>query len=229
MALDKTIRRRVDSGREEGGFVALPWSVLDSVAYQNLSHAAKSLLMELARQVAFDNNGKLLLSGKYLAKRGWKSSDVITRAKRDMLAAGLIFETVMGHKPNKASWYAVTWRRLDKIKGFDAGAAENFELGAYRKGTPLPEPKLKLTRDQLYQKWRPKEPMSPKPDGDRSVGLKIIEDVIPSHGAASASIAPSSGVQTVFIAPSHGPMEGGNQPSPTPSHGNHLDIPSAAL
>ena len=84
-------RTKGDSGRDAGGFVALPWSVLDSPAYARLSHPARALLLELARQFVRDNNGKLLLSAAYLAKRGWKSADVITRAKRELLAAGFIF------------------------------------------------------------------------------------------------------------------------------------------
>ncbi len=126
-----------DTSRDQGGFVALPWSVLDCPAYACLSHPARSLLWEFARQYVRDNNGRLLASSAYLAKRGWRSPEVIIRAKRELLQAGFIHETVMGHRPNKASWYAVTWRSLDLIPGFDAGAAETFKRGAYRQNTPL--------------------------------------------------------------------------------------------
>src|SRR5690606_37161570 len=85
-----------NSGRDAGGFVALPWSVLDCPAYARLSHPARALLFELARQFVRDNNGRLLLSAAYLLKRGWRSADVITRAKRELLAAGFIHETVYG-------------------------------------------------------------------------------------------------------------------------------------
>ena len=133
MANGRNRGQKGDSGRDAGGFVALPWSVLDCPAYARLSHPARALLFELARQIVRDNNGRLLASAAYLAKRGWKSADVITRAKRDLIEAGFIHETVKGHRPNKASWYAVTWRVLDKIPGFDIGAAEMFERGAYQK------------------------------------------------------------------------------------------------
>lgn len=126
--------RRNDSGRDSGGFIALPWSVLDSRAYGRLSHPARSLLLEIARQFVRDNNGRLLASGTYLRERGWNSSDVITRAKRELIDAGLIFETVAGHRPNKASWYAVTWRALDRHPAYDAEAAL-FRRGAYRDDT----------------------------------------------------------------------------------------------
>lgn len=123
-----------DTGRDAGGFIALPWSVVDSPAYQALGYPARALLTDIARQFVRDNNGKLLCSMAYLGSRGWKSNDVITRAKAELMAAGFIYETVKGQRPNKASWYAVTWRVLDKHPGYDAGAAEGFVRGAYRLG-----------------------------------------------------------------------------------------------
>jgi hypothetical protein len=126
-------RKGHDINRDSGPFVALPWSVLDSPAYIGLSHPAKALLMEIARQYVRDNNGRLLASRAYLSRRGWKSHDTISRAISELIAAGLIHQTVMGHRPNKASWYAVTWRMLDRIPGYDAGAAENFQRSAYTK------------------------------------------------------------------------------------------------
>lgn len=129
-------RDKRDKGRDPGGFVALPWVVLDCPAYAQLGHPARSLLFEMARQFVRDNNGKLRASAAYLKARGWTSSDVIDRAKRELLEAGFIFETVKGHRPNKASWYAVTWRELDRLEGFDPGAVAGFERGAYLKARP---------------------------------------------------------------------------------------------
>ncbi len=130
-------RVKRDSSREPGGFVALPWAVLDSVAYARLSHPARALLLEFARQYCRDNNGRLLASRAYLLKRGWKSSDVIFRAIRQLIAEGFVHQTVLGHRPNKASWYAITWYNLDKHKGYDTGAELLFRRGSYSRGTPL--------------------------------------------------------------------------------------------
>ena len=124
--------KKGSSGRDPGGFIALPWSVLDCPAYAHLSHPARSLLIELARQYVRDNNGRLLASRAYLAARGWKSAGVIDRAKRELIKFGFVFETVRGHRPNKASWYAVTWYSLDMLPGYDPDAAENFRRGAYQ-------------------------------------------------------------------------------------------------
>ena len=146
MANGRNGSRKYDSGRDAGGFVAMPWSVLDSPAYARLSHPARSLLMEIARQCLQDNNGRLLASAAHLSKRGWRSADVITRAKRDLIEAGFIHETVKGHRPNRASWYAVTWRNIDRLKGYDHGAVESFERGAYRKHDHLKIATLKPSR-----------------------------------------------------------------------------------
>lgn len=129
--------KKGNSGRDAGGFTAIPWTVFDSPAYAQLSHPAKALLMEFARQFKGGNNGKLLCSSAYLRPRGWKSCDVITRAKADLLKARFIFETCKGHRPNHASWYAVTWQTLDRHQGYDHGAIESFERSAYRKNAPL--------------------------------------------------------------------------------------------
>jgi len=48
-----------------------------------------------------------------------------------------IYETVKGYRPNKASWYAPTWMRLDKLNGYDEGASMCFERSAYRWKNPL--------------------------------------------------------------------------------------------
>jgi hypothetical protein len=125
-------RKLASIKRVEGRFLAIPHDVLDSWAYLSLSHTAKSLLLEVGRQYMSQNNGMLVLSLKYLKKRGWNSSDVITRAKRELLAKGFIYETVMGHRPNKASRYAVTWATLDPSRSYDFGVEKGFVRGAYR-------------------------------------------------------------------------------------------------
>jgi hypothetical protein len=125
--------KRNRTGREGGRFIALPHSVLESPAYLRLKHPARALLLEFALQYRGDDNGRLLCSEAHLKKRGWKSNGVITRAKRELLEAGFIHETVKGQRPNKASWYAVTWITLDRLTGYDPDAAKTFERGAYRK------------------------------------------------------------------------------------------------
>lgn len=120
------------SGRDFGGFVALPWSVVDSKAYRTLSHTAKSLLIEFARQYRRDNNGSLIATLKHLKPRGWNSADVISRAKNELIDNELIFLTVQGHRPNKASWYAITWQDIDLNHKYDPGTMVRWPR--YRSG-----------------------------------------------------------------------------------------------
>ncbi|WP_199227417.1 hypothetical protein [Limnohabitans sp. T6-5] len=191
-----------DTTRDAGQFVALPCVVLDCPNYLNLSHPAKSLLLEIARQYNRDNNGRLLASRAHLLDRGWTSNDTITRALKELLAAKLIHQTVMGCRPNKASWYALTWRTLDRHPGYDHGAVESFLRGAY-KNTPL------------------KNDGATPPDGaNKNARLK------PSDGAERPKIAPPDGVELHPIAPPDGAIKGVFGASPTPPDGDHLDKPS---
>lgn len=133
----KRSKRHSTSSRDAGGFVPIPWMVLDSSAYLTLSHPAKALLLEVARQFHGDDNGRMIVTMAHLKPRGWSSFDTIQRAKQELLDAGLIYETVKGRRPSRASWYALTWLSLDKLDGFDDGAATGFQRSAYLKSTPL--------------------------------------------------------------------------------------------
>ncbi len=62
MARDKTRRAIKGSGRDAGGFIASPCSVLDPAAYRVSSYPAKSLLTEFTRQFNRNNNVRLLAS-----------------------------------------------------------------------------------------------------------------------------------------------------------------------
>ena len=109
MANGRNKLRRGDAGRDAGGFVALPWVVLDCPAYAQLSMHARALLLEVARQVTRDNNGWLLLSRGYMAGRGWNSVDMLTKAKRELLgprawmSARLVFVVAMAMMPPSVS------------------------------------------------------------------------------------------------------------------------------
>lgn len=133
MANGRNPRRpgRKDDKRVPGGFVALPHVVLDSPNFRHLNNFAVRLLLEIARQYKPGRNGCLLASRAFLEKRGIASADMIHRAKNELLAGGFIFETVKGRRPNRASWYALTWYDLDPHRDYDAGTAQAFQRGAF--------------------------------------------------------------------------------------------------
>lgn len=189
-------RKGHDTSRDQGGFIALPWSVLDCPAYARLSHPAKALLLEMARQFVRNNNGSLLASRAHLAKRGWHSPDVISRAKRDLLEAGFIHETVTGHRPNKASWYAVTWRTLDKLSGYDVGAAEMFKRGAYQQNMPLKNASLRPSPVLETPVIGTSPVLERVPPSTSPVPIRADFDAFPSTSPVHHLEMPSIAVQT---------------------------------
>ncbi|SDZ73810.1 hypothetical protein [Acidovorax soli] len=203
MANGRNKLRRGDAGRDAGGFVALPWVVLDSPAYAQLSMHARALLLEVARQFTRDNNGWLLLSRGYMAGRGWNSVDMLTKAKRELLDAGFIFETVKGQRPNKAARYAVTWRALDRHPGYDIGATEAFQRGAYR----------------MHNAVKIDPPVPPH-------GTEKNASLVPPHGPIERPIAPSHGTERAPTVPPHGTIRAHFGASPVPPHGHLSREPS---
>jgi hypothetical protein len=111
--------RRRQGERIVGSFVALPSRIIRSAEYVNLSHAARSLLILVAAQYTGHNNGRLVATPKYLRTLGWLSNDSTTKCLKELVDGGLLVRTRLGACPNKAAWYAITWRSLDVRDGLD--------------------------------------------------------------------------------------------------------------
>jgi len=60
---------------------------------------ARALLIEIAKQFNCGNNGKLLVTKAVMKKRGWNSSSMLAKAKKELLDNNFIFETFKGHRP----------------------------------------------------------------------------------------------------------------------------------
>lgn len=130
--MSKFKRNRSDGGR----FLLLPFTVLESPAYLSLTGQQLRLLIDIAHQYKGDNNGRLLAAWTYLnEERGWASKQTIATALEALLSRGLIFKTRQGQRPNKTSWYAVTWQPLDHHTGMDAGP-QSMERAAYKAWKP---------------------------------------------------------------------------------------------
>ncbi|MFZ4553665.1 MAG: hypothetical protein ACOYNQ_03835 [Burkholderiales bacterium] len=128
--------------RIEGPFIALPLTVLDSPGFRTLSNASIRVLLMVARQYNGSNNGRLLATPKQLAFYGCNSHDTIAKARRELVEHGLLFQTRQGGRPNRASWYALSWQNLDRHPDYDPGTAEAFvgQRRAYERY--LPERKI---------------------------------------------------------------------------------------
>jgi len=124
--------------RDGGAFYTVPAAVLNGVAYLDCSSHARMLLFDLLAQYRGNNNGDLCAAFSLMKQRGWKSTHTLIAAKRELLDAGLIIETRMGARPNKASLYAVTWHALDECGGKLDISAQGFQRGAYKLKDSLP-------------------------------------------------------------------------------------------
>lgn len=122
-------RKKRDNGMG-GRFVGLPHWVMLHPAYRAASARARSLLFDVAMQYNGRNNGRLVACEKFLNPLGWKSKDGIHKGKTELLSLGLLVETRKGAKPNRAAWYALSWRPLDATAGLDLDPRHYVTLAA---------------------------------------------------------------------------------------------------
>lgn len=163
--MSKPNRRTKDAKQKRdgsgGAILLVPHCVLNSQAYMTLSGSAVRLLFDLAMQYNVHNNGALLASFRHMSeKRGWASADTLNKAKAELLAHDLVVETVRGQRPNKASWYGLTWLALDQIDGLEI-SAQSWPRGAYARwmppdGKPKREPPPPESREKHYEQMRRK-------------------------------------------------------------------------
>ena len=69
-------RHRHKGNRVGEGFLALPYSVLNSPLFLALAPHAVKLLLDVAAQYRGDNNGDLALAWKLMQPRRWRSEAV---------------------------------------------------------------------------------------------------------------------------------------------------------
>lgn len=140
-------RRRFAKNQRDGGqFVALPHVVLDSRAYISASTAAKTLLVDMARQFNGRNNGDLSCAWKLMEPLNWRSEATLNRAKKELIERGLISETRKGARPNKASLYGLTWLACDLCGGKLDIDHRQFPRGLYAKYVDSAEQSISKSR-----------------------------------------------------------------------------------
>jgi hypothetical protein len=166
----------------DGRFAGILTEALYSAAFVALNKVERALLLEFMAQYTGRNNGRLLCNVKKLKSRGFGSADTLHRAKRVLLAAGFIYETVQGHRPNKASWYALTWRPLDSSDRYDHGVIRDFRENGYKRYLLVSTAAVHSAREELLQK-------------------KLV---IPMDGQTDSEIAPLDGKFMEFLIPQRG-------------------------
>lgn len=127
-------------------FCGIPRLLLQHQSYQSLSGTAVKLLVDLAGQYKGCNNGDLTLAFGELSKRGWRSKQTITRAKRELEEAGLVVCTREGHFINpgaRCALYALTWLPINECpgKGLELGPSTTplLRLSFQNSGNPGPQ------------------------------------------------------------------------------------------
>ena len=170
-----------------GRFAGIPHAVMDSTAFAAASYPTRSLLFELIRQHTGRNNGHFQLAWAWLRRRGWKSADVVQRAKAELITRQLAIKTRLGGLNAGPDLWAVTWLPISDYSGLTEVSAKTYHPGA----------------------WHFLNPPLPLPKRDEHSGLRNAAD--PSNGVADPLAAPSNGTKTalsmVVTAPSNGNNE----------------------
>ncbi len=128
--------KQAGSKRDAGGFIQVPLSVLNGRAFLDCSPHARMLLFDLFAQYRGNNNGDLQCAWSAMKPRGWKSEATLAKAKKELIASGLIVETRMGARPNKASLYAITCYELDEQSKLEM-TNRSYPRGAYKLKDPI--------------------------------------------------------------------------------------------
>ena len=183
----------------QGYYTAFPHNLLDSVAFMGASHTARSLLCELLRQHNARNNGHFQLTSTWLKKRGWNSSDVLHRAKLELIERGLIIQTRQGGLNAGANLYAVTWLQISNFVGLDI-----------------------KSKDYHPGKWRFMD--SSPVIGKHKLSSVSRYSTAPPNGMADQVAAPSHGTKTALSDHSTAPSNGNNEYIPLPTNKNSKPV-----
>ena len=115
MTSENELRRCVKGRQTTKSFVMFPHDVMEHETFKLLSSRATKLLMDIASQYRGNNNGDLCAPLSIMKERGWKSSDQLNRAKKELVRSGLVVVSRQGGL-NKASLYALTWFPIHECK-----------------------------------------------------------------------------------------------------------------
>jgi hypothetical protein len=124
--------RKNTKKRSTASFVALPKYLINSRKYQELKGNSIKLLTQIAEQYNGSNNGDLQASFSVLKHKGWKSSETLDRALKELVESGFLVKTRQGHFPNICSLFGVTWQPIDKSDKYDNSSLIGQVLGWWK-------------------------------------------------------------------------------------------------
>jgi hypothetical protein len=119
-------QRRKEKGRINGPFVALRLEVLESEAWQAMSHGAQALYILLRSKAKNDasNNGRIFLSQRAAMKLLRSNSEQIARWFRELQHYGFLVQTKGGALGLNGYGMAAHWRLTELIHGYDVPTKE---------------------------------------------------------------------------------------------------------
>lgn len=100
--------------RIRGGFIALPYNLLDSPAWRSLSASAKVTFLMLKRRFYGGNNGEISLSCREVAYEAHVSKSTASRLFRELQEHGLIKQAKRGYFTGRQ---ATTWTLTTEMLG----------------------------------------------------------------------------------------------------------------
>lgn len=183
--------RKQPAEQVAGRYSAVPHAVLDSAAFLGATHPARSLLLELMRQHTGRNNGHFQLASGWLRRRGWKSADVVQRAKVELIARQLAIKTRLGGLNAGPDLWALTWLPISDYSGLSEVNAKTYHPGA----------------------WHFLDKAIPLPKRDERTGRR--NSTVPGDGIADPLTAPGDGTKTALSDPLTVPSNGNNEVTST--------------
>ena len=109
-------RRRLKGRQTTKSFVRFPHDLLNHENFRTLSPRATKLLIDISAQYNGRNNGDLCAPLSAMRKRGWKSSDQLFKARKEVVDRGFALLARQGGT-NRCSLYALTWFPIDECDG----------------------------------------------------------------------------------------------------------------
>ena len=108
-------RLRTKNRKSGSSYLGLPHYLINHRNFQSLSPRATKLLIDIAAQYRGSNNGDLCAPMSLMRERGWRSSDQLFKARKELLDRGLIVTSRQGGL-NKCSLFALTWLPIDECQ-----------------------------------------------------------------------------------------------------------------
>jgi len=195
--------RRQQAEQVSGRFAALPHAVMDSTAFMGASDSARSLLLELVRQHTGKNNGHFQLTSGWLRRRGWKSSDMVQRAKVELIARQLAIKTRLGGLNAGPDLWAVTWLPISDYAGLTEVSAMTYHPGAWH----FLNPAMVVPRNPAF--YPPDAEKHDKPTAGRN-------SAVPPAGTVEGFTVPPAGTKTALSEALTVPPAGNNEVTSSP-------------